>query len=71
MYQESHIQYYALYYNIQRGAIPSGAYHLGIVLLMLQNSSGNMSADLAKIDGTASVTCNIIYHMGLQILIKR
>ena len=43
----------------------------GILLLMLWISSGNMSAGLANIDGTASITCNFIYHMGFQILIKR
>ena len=45
--------------------------HLEIVLLMLQKSSGNNSDDLANIDGTASVICNIKYNMGFQILVKR
>ena len=43
----------------------------GILLLMLSNCIGNMSAGLANIAGTASITYNFIYHMGFQILIKR
>ena len=45
--------------------------HRAILLLMLWNSSGIMSAGLANIDGTASVTCNFKYHTWFQILIKR
>ena len=46
-------------------------FHWGILLLMLQNSSGNILDGLANIDGTASITCNLKNHMGFEILIKR
>ena len=43
----------------------------GILPLKLRNSAGNISAGLAKIDGTVSITCKFIFHMGFQILIIR
>ena len=45
--------------------------HRGIFLLMLRNYSGNMSACLANIDGSTSITCNFIYHMGFQIFYQK
>ena len=44
--------------------------HWGILLLMLRNSTGNTSAGLANIDGTATITCKFIYHMDFRFLSK-
>ena len=45
--------------------------HRGTLLLMLRKSSGNMLAGLTNIYGTASVTCNFIYHMGFQDFLSK
>ena len=46
-------------------------FNRGILLLMLQISSGFIVAGLASIDRTASCTCNFIYHMRFRIFIER
>ena len=52
--------------NNQRGVIPQGN-----LFLILQKSRGKKSARFVNIDGTTSSSCKFLYHMRIQIFIKR
>ena len=43
----------------------------GIFRLMLRIANGYMTAGLANIDGTTSVTCDFIYQLRFQSLFKK
>ena len=61
MHQETPILRYALYHNIQQVGQQGNPSSDALKFYC------NMSAGLANIDGTAYITCNLIYHMGFQI----